>query len=379
MILQLKYWDNVAGILRESLDFAEPILGIRMTVRNTAVILKERVVFFYYTYDETNDCIVPQSPAVIHDTMDNIYAICSLRTEKAAFPGQSIGQVQILSLTDKTKKVLRCHTSELRQLDLSNDGEVLVTASKQGTLIRVFSTSTLIQTHEFRRGVDSANIYSLRISPKAELIACTSDKGTIHIFDLRGSPSDASRSPIQAGQTSARRNTDRSHRPGSIDFETASAPSQLASVRPSSRTGGFHGVRTDTAQSPPSAAPTALSALSKLPGMPKAFADVRSSTSIPYYLGSESSNWQGQVDVIIDNDSENANSSTVSGLISTKPPKGVLCWDPEGGDRRFWCVGGGSDARWEMFEVLEGSEGRLKVVNRGFRKYLSRQFPSDGS
>ena len=57
-----------------------------------------------------------------------------------------------------------------------------------------------------------------------------------------------------------------------------------------------------------------------------------------------------------------------------KPPKGILAWDPEGADRRLWVVGGGVDARWEVFELLDEDRG-VRVVCKGFRRYLTRQFP----
>jgi WD repeat-containing protein 45 len=51
-------------------------------------------------------------------------------------------------------------------------------------LIRVFSTSNCAKVAELRRGVDYAMIFSLAISPSNTLLAVTSDKSTLHIFDL---------------------------------------------------------------------------------------------------------------------------------------------------------------------------------------------------
>src|SRR5262245_12407336 len=49
---------------------------------------------------------------------------------------------------------------------------------------------------ELRRGVDHAEIFSLPISPSTTLLAVTSDKSTLHIFDLPCShPSQRSQSP----------------------------------------------------------------------------------------------------------------------------------------------------------------------------------------
>lgn len=54
----------------------------------------------------------------------------------------------------------------------------------QGTLIRIFSTGNCAKIAELRRGVDHATVFSLAISPSNKLLAVTSDKSTLHIFDL---------------------------------------------------------------------------------------------------------------------------------------------------------------------------------------------------
>ena len=57
---------------------------------------------------------------------------------------------------------------------------------RQGTLIRVFSTAGLCEKlYEFRRGSDSATIYSLAFSPDSGFLCVSSDKGTIHIYGVR--------------------------------------------------------------------------------------------------------------------------------------------------------------------------------------------------
>ncbi|GAM82727.1 hypothetical protein ANO11243_007130 [Dothideomycetidae sp. 11243] len=325
---KLQFWDGQQGQLIRELDFHETILGVRMTSQYVVVILDERTIYLQFHPAGQADLHAPGSVSAIHDTASNPHGLCCIQSDRTVLPGLTAGQVQIINLGDRTKKIIRAHASELRQMDLSSDGETLVTASRQGTLIRVFSISGLSQTHEFRRGVDAAIIYSLAISLNSHFVACTSDKGTIHIFDLR---------------------------PRTME-------EQSSSPRPPSQV--FYTPPADIAHAPPSNAPSALSALAKLPGMPKAFSDPRSLASASYHQGTDSANWQGQPAFVM---------TTLP--TDGRPPKGVLCWDPESNDRRLWCVGGGSDARWEVFDLVEGQEGRLKLVKRGYRKYLSRQFP----
>ncbi|PNS17998.1 Autophagy-related protein 18 [Sphaceloma murrayae] len=376
---KLQLWDNLESRLLNTLDFAEPILGVKITARTAAVVLQERTVFLQYATGRTTG--MPQLGSVlsIHDTAANPYALCCIRGEKTVLPGLTHGQVQVVQLSDKTKKIIRAHTSQLRQLDLSPDGQVLATASKQGTLIRVFSTTSLTQTHEFRRGVDAAIIYSLAISPLSNLLACTSDKGTLHIFDLR-SPSDlAGLSAQPQKRTSLSRPV--SSRYPAPDQDSLSLPSQSSS-RPISQSGP-HAPPQDIAHSPPLSAPSALAALAKLPGMPRALSDVRSMTSTSYHLGSDPPNWQGQpayVTTTLPNGQRGRMKNPnvpVPGLPEGGPVKGVLCWDPRGGERRLWCVGGGADGRWEVFELGEGEGGRLRIGRNGWRGYLGRQFPED--
>lgn len=54
----------------------------------------------------------------------------------------------------------------------------------QGTLIRIFATANCTKLAELRRGVDHAVVFSLAFSPSNTLLAVTSDKSTLHIFDI---------------------------------------------------------------------------------------------------------------------------------------------------------------------------------------------------
>lgn len=67
---------------------------------------------------------------------------------------------------------------------MNYDGSLLATASDKGTLIRIYRTDTGEFLHEVRRGSDKAEIYSICFNSSSKLLACSSDKGTIHIFSL---------------------------------------------------------------------------------------------------------------------------------------------------------------------------------------------------
>jgi len=68
-------------------------------------------------------------------------------------------------------------------------------------LIRVFSTSNCAKMAELRRGVDHAVIFSLAISPSNNMLAVTSDKSTLHVFDLPNPRNPAYRSQSPSSQS----------------------------------------------------------------------------------------------------------------------------------------------------------------------------------
>jgi WD40 repeat protein len=69
-------------------------------------------------------------------------------------------------------------------MNLNFTGSLLASASDKGTIIRLFSTETGDAIQEVRRGSDKAEIYSLSFDKNSLWMACSSDKGTIHIFSV---------------------------------------------------------------------------------------------------------------------------------------------------------------------------------------------------
>lgn len=66
---------------------------------------------------------------------------------------------------------------------LCSDAQLLATASVKGTLLRVWSSAGQL-LHELRRGIDVAAILSISFSASSAFLACSSDKGTVHVFSL---------------------------------------------------------------------------------------------------------------------------------------------------------------------------------------------------
>ena len=180
-------------------------------------------------------------------------------------------------------------------------------------MIRVFSTSSSAKIIELRRGIDPATIFDLAISPSGQLIAVTSDKSTLHIFDI---PHPSKPSILDAGGRSPRKT-------GTVG--NGAVP---ALAEENGQKWGF---------------------LSRLPMMPKPFSDIYSFTSAKFEMGDEPLSGPGISDAAF------------------MPPKGVMGWID---DVTIIVVGGGRDGRWEKFVIAEGEDGKRYVNREGWKRYL---------
>ena len=123
------------------------------------------------------------------NTLSNPKGLVALCPDAAstvlACPGISRGHVRVELYNIRKSTIIPAHETDLACLALSQDGRRLATASDRGTLVRVFDTHSAAMLHELRRGADRAEIYSIAFDRSANLLACSSDKGTVHIFSLR--------------------------------------------------------------------------------------------------------------------------------------------------------------------------------------------------
>ena len=85
---------------------------------------------------------------------------------------------------DKTIQIT-AHQTNISSLAINHDGNLLATGSDKGTLVRLWDIETGSLLQELRRGSDPAEITCIAFDPLSKWVACTSDKGTIHIFAIK--------------------------------------------------------------------------------------------------------------------------------------------------------------------------------------------------
>lgn len=173
---KLIVWDESKSKDALEISALTPVRGVQLSKERIVVVLQNSVRVYKFAK--------PPSLVAAYETANNPLGLCYLSQRRIAFPGRTAGHIQILEIATGNVSIIPAHSAAIRALQVSPDGELLATASETGTLIRVFSTSNCARLAELRRGIDPATIFSLAFNTSGTMLACTSDKSTLHIFDV---------------------------------------------------------------------------------------------------------------------------------------------------------------------------------------------------
>jgi len=172
-------WDDHQSRSIGEISFKSDVLAVRLRRDRVVVVVAKTV----YSYNFRDLKLVDRI-----ETCPNPLGLCALSPGSSrsvlACPGRQAGHVRV-ELYDLSKSThIVAHESELMAIALNTEGALVATASEKGTLIRVFDTGTGSLMHELRRGAERAVIHCVCFNASSTYLACSSDKGTIHIFVL---------------------------------------------------------------------------------------------------------------------------------------------------------------------------------------------------
>ncbi|XP_064359546.1 WD repeat domain phosphoinositide-interacting protein 4 isoform X3 [Dromaius novaehollandiae] len=122
--------------------FTKPVLAVRMRHDKIVIVLRSRIYVFSF----------PENPTKLFefDTRDNPKGLCdlcpSLEKQLLVFPGHKCGSLQLVDLgsakpgTSSAPFTINAHQSEVACAALGPGGALVASASRKGTLIRLFDT-----------------------------------------------------------------------------------------------------------------------------------------------------------------------------------------------------------------------------------------------
>jgi WD40 repeat protein len=179
-------WDDHQNKCIGELKFRTEVFAVKLRRDRVVVVLESKV--FVYRFKDLK--LLDQITTVANPK--GLISLCpEVKNNVLAIPGLARGSIRV-ELYDISKATLiKAHDADLAQFALNSDGSRIASASEKGTLIRIWNCHTGEPVRELRRGMDKAEIYCLAFNQASTFVACSSDKGTIHIFSLTGSSSGA--------------------------------------------------------------------------------------------------------------------------------------------------------------------------------------------
>lgn len=170
-------WDDYQSKVITELEYTTEVLSVKCRESRVMVSLYHKT----YIYNFSDLRLQHQ-----YETYPNPKGICDLSLDGNVLVvlGNRAGDVRVEHLNTKKSHIIHAHQSDISQLCLSQDGSLLATASKKGTLVRIWDTMSGDMIKELRRGIDPVNILSLTFNSNNTTLCVSSDKGTIHIYSL---------------------------------------------------------------------------------------------------------------------------------------------------------------------------------------------------
>jgi WD40 repeat protein len=115
-------WDDAKQKAVITLEFRTAVRRVRLSRNRIVVALQNSVHVYVFSS--------PPEKVSVSETADNPLGLCCLSSKLLAFPGRTSGQVQLVEVDTGNVRIVPAHTTSLRAIEISPDGEIMATASQ---------------------------------------------------------------------------------------------------------------------------------------------------------------------------------------------------------------------------------------------------------
>lgn len=176
-------WDDHLTKIISEINVDDNVISLKFFKSKLAIILKTKVYLYIVPemkiYDVFKTAENPMG-AYSFGGINELFAV-SLSNEKGGIYIKYYDKEVVIEKT--------IHESTITCIEVSPDSKICATTTVTGKTIEIFSTENGDLIKQVRRGIDSAHIYNLSFDPNSKWLACSSDKGTLHIFSVDNSSS----------------------------------------------------------------------------------------------------------------------------------------------------------------------------------------------
>ena len=119
---QLILWDDHKSKSALDISALTPVRGVQLSKERIVVVLQNSVRVYKFAK--------PPNLLSAYETANNPWGLCCLSPRIIAFPGRTTGHVQLVEIATGNVSIIPAHSSAVRAIQISPDGELLATASE---------------------------------------------------------------------------------------------------------------------------------------------------------------------------------------------------------------------------------------------------------
>jgi len=171
-------WDDSQKQVIGEISFKNQVKNVCLSKGNIVVILDKKI--FIYNF---KDLSMIQSI----ETFNNPNGLCHIIDENIiVYPSFHIGNITIYNYTlDKHVIDIEAHKNEIELFTIDTSNTYIASSSIKGTIIRIYNIKYGTLIKELRRGSNYIKIVDLKFSFNLKYLLCSSEKGTIHIYNIK--------------------------------------------------------------------------------------------------------------------------------------------------------------------------------------------------
>ena len=115
-------WDDAKSKVALEITTLTAVRGVQLGRDRIVVVLQNSVRVYKFAK--------PPDLIAAYETADNLLGLCCMSDKHIAFPGRTTGQVQLVEIATGNVSIIPAHSSALKAIQISPDGELLATASE---------------------------------------------------------------------------------------------------------------------------------------------------------------------------------------------------------------------------------------------------------
>ena len=180
--------DNKTKVLIIDINQPDPIMElnikqniIAMKLRRDKIIISCIDKIFIYSIESFE---ILDTIETSHNPKGTFGLSQSLENTLIAFPDKKEGNIILKNCEKDSIITIEAHEKKVEYISITTNGEFLASATQNGSVIRIFNTENGELLQELRKGIDKSEIKCISFSYNNRLMACSTNKGIVHVFSL---------------------------------------------------------------------------------------------------------------------------------------------------------------------------------------------------